>query len=110
MHITTRVFLLRMIDGLVLVARQRPIATRRVGVELTACLHRDVGCLLYRLHREIFGRLYNDRPLATDPGDNRWPVFVIMAPTGLALLAATTCPASQVLFASVFRLPLVAGG
>jgi hypothetical protein len=33
-----------------------------------------------------------------------------MAPTRFALLAATTCPASQVLFASVFRLPLVAGG
>src|SRR2546428_4447132 len=110
MHITTRVFLLRMIDGLVLVARQRSIATRRVGVELTACLHRDVGCLLYRLHREIFGRLYNDRPLATDPGDNRWPVFVIMAPTGLAFLAAPPRLASQRLLPTPFGLPLVAGG
>ena len=33
-----------------------------------------------------------------------------MTPTGLTLLAATTRSATQVLFASVFGLPLLAGG
>src|SRR6266568_2654046 len=110
MHITPRVFLLRMIDGLVLVARQRPIATGRVRVELTACVRRDVSGLLDRLHREIFGRLDNDSPLATDPGNNGWPVFVVMAPAGLAFLAATTRLATHRLLSTPFGLPLLAGG
>src|SRR5215471_6036084 len=110
MHLTPCVFLLRMIDGLVLVARQRPIATGRVRVELTACLHRNVGSLLDRLHREIFGRLDDDSPLATDPGDNRGPVFVIVPPTGLTLLAAPPRAASQRLLPTLLRLPLVARG
>src|SRR3989454_679604 len=110
MHVTTGIFLLRVIDKLMHIALHRPIAAGRVGVEPTACLHRDVSGLLDRLHREIFGRLDDDRPLATDPGDHRWPVFVIMAPTGLAFLAAPPRLASQRLLPTPFGLPLVAGG
>src|ERR1700757_1955152 len=95
MHVTTGIFLLRMINVLMHVARHRPIATGRVRIEPTARFHRQVGCLLYRLHRKIFGRVEDDRPLATNPGDNRWPVFVIVAPTRLAFLAATTGATSQ---------------
>src|SRR6266516_7387328 len=107
MHITTRVFLLRMIDGLVLVAHQRPIATGRVRVELTTGLHRDVGGLLYRLDREILDGMHNDCPLATDPGNDGRPVFVVMAPTGLAFLAATTRSAPQRFLPALRRLALV---
>src|SRR6266478_3059442 len=110
MHVTTRIFLLRMINKRMRVSLQRLIATRRVRVEPTARSHRDLSRLLYRLHREIFGRLDDDSPLATDPGDNRWPVFVIMAPTGLAFLAAPPRLASQRLLPTPFGLPLVAGG
>src|SRR5712691_7190870 len=110
MHVTTGIFLLRVIDKLMHIALHRPIAAGRVGVEPTACLHRDVSGLLDRLHREIFGRLDDDRPLATDPGDHRWPVFGIMAPTGLAFLAAPPRLASQRLRPTPLGLPLVAGG
>src|SRR5262245_20418852 len=77
---------------------------------MTAYLHRDVGGLLHRLDREISGRLDDHCPLATDPGNNRGPIFLIMAPTGLAFLATTTCAPPQMLFPSVFGLPLVASG
>src|SRR5262245_45666605 len=87
----TRLVPTQLVDKVVLVARQSPIATGRVRVELTACLHRNVGSLLDRLHREIFGRLDDDSPLATDPGDNRGPVFIVVPPTGLTLLATTPC-------------------
>src|SRR5205823_10870320 len=60
MHVTTRVFLLRMIDERVHVALHRPVAAGRVRREPTARLHRAVGCLLYCLDREIFSRLDDD--------------------------------------------------
>src|SRR5262245_26063763 len=110
MHVTARIFLLRVIDELMQVALQRPIATRRVGVEPTARLHRHVGGLLHRLHREIAGRLEDDCSLATDPGDNGGLVFVIMPPTGSALLATTTGAASQRFLATALRLSLLASG
>jgi len=47
--VPTRVFLLRMIDGLMHIARQRPIAARRVRVEPTPRVHREVRGLLYGL-------------------------------------------------------------
>src|SRR5262245_8819337 len=103
----TRLVPTQLIDELVLVARQRPIATGRVRVERTACLHCNVGSLLDRLHREIFGRLEDDRPVATDPGDNRGPVFVIVPPPGLTLLAATPCAVSQRFLPTLFRLTLL---
>src|SRR5262249_26339770 len=64
---TPRIFLLRMIHELMEVALHRPVAARRVRGEPTACAHGDLGRLLHRLHREIFGRLDDDIPLATDP-------------------------------------------
>jgi hypothetical protein len=67
-------------------------------------LHRKIGRFLHRLHREIFGRLEDNSPLPTDPGDDCWPVFVVMAPPGLAFLAAPTWSAPQVLFSTVFGL------
>src|SRR5215831_14868971 len=78
----------QLIDKLVPIALQRLVTTRRVGREPTARAHRDVGRLLDRLDREIFGRVEDDGPLATDPGDDRRSVFVVMPATGLALLAA----------------------
>src|SRR5262249_35798427 len=89
---------------------ERPIAAGRVGVEPTARLHRKVSGLLHRLDREIAGRLDDDRPLTTDPGDNRGPVFVIMASPGLAFLAAPPRPVSQRLLPALACLALVAGG
>src|SRR4029450_12482828 len=86
MHLTTGIFLLRMIDVRMHVARHRPIAAGGVRIEPTARFHRQVGCLLDRLHREISGRLDDDRALTTDPGDNGWPVFVVVPPTGAPVL------------------------
>src|SRR5207244_2606944 len=100
----------QLIDELVHVSLHRPVAAGRVRREPAARLHRQVGGFLYRLHRKIFGRLYDDSLLATDPGDNRGPVFVIVAPTRLAFLAATTGATSQRLLPALRRLPLVARG
>jgi hypothetical protein len=97
-HLTARIFLLGMIHECVPVALQGAIAARRVRVEATARVHRDVGCLLDRLDRAIAGRLDDDCSLATDPGENGGSGFVIMPPTGVALLAAPTWPTTQVLF------------
>ena len=47
MHITTGIFLLRVVDILVEVARERPIAAGRVGVQPTAGLDGEVRRLLY---------------------------------------------------------------
>src|SRR2546429_4950673 len=90
MHLPTGVFLLRMIDVLVEVPFHRPIAAGRIGIQATARVHRKIGRFLHCLHGEIFGRRDDDSPLPTDPGDDRWPLLVVMASTRLALLAATT--------------------
>src|SRR5262245_29661695 len=87
-YVTTCVFLLWVIDKRMPIALQRLVATRRVGIEPTARAHRDVGCLLDRLDREISGRVEDNGSLATDPSDDRGSVFVVMPATGLALLAA----------------------
>src|SRR5919108_4319149 len=108
-HVTTGIFLLRMIDELVEIALQRPIAAGGVGVEPTPGLDGAVGGLLHSLHGKIARRLDDDRPLATDPGDDRGPVFVVVAPTGLAFLPTATCAAPQRLLATALRLSLVAG-
>jgi hypothetical protein len=109
-HVTPGVLFPGVIHEFVHVALERPIAARRVGVEPTARLHGEVSGLLHRLHGEIAGRLKDDRPLPTDPGDNRGPVFVIMAPAGLAFLPTATRAAAQRLLSTAFRLPLVARG
>src|SRR5438445_640922 len=109
MDLPAGVFLLRMIDVLVEVPLYRPIATGRIGIQATARLHSKIGRFLHRLHGEIFGRLNDDRPLATDPGDDRRTVFVVVPPTGLAFLAALPRAASQGLLPTLLGLPLVAG-
>src|SRR5215471_4902336 len=109
MDLPAGVCLLRMIDVLVEVPLHRPIAAGRIGIQATARLHRKIGRFLHRLHREIFGRLEDNSPLPTDPGDDCWPVFVVMAPPGLAFLAAATWSAPQVLFSTVFGLAFLPG-
>src|SRR5262249_44910757 len=108
-HVTTGVFLLRMIDELVQIALQRPIAAGGVGVEPTPGLDGEVCSLLHGLHGKIARRLDDDRPLTTDPGDDRGPVFVVVAPPGLAFLTTATCAAPQRLRATALCLSLVAG-
>src|SRR5262245_26678668 len=73
-------------------------------------MHRQVGRLLHRLDGEILDGLYDDGTLSADPRDHRRPIFIEMAPAGLALLAATARPASSGLFPSLFRLALAARG
>src|SRR5262245_3116418 len=110
MHITARIFLLRVVDILVQVSCERPITAGGVGEESAAPLHGEVGGLLYCLHGEISRRLQDNCPLTTDPRDNGRPVFVIVAPPGLALLPAPTRAAPQRPLATALRLPLVASG
>src|SRR4029450_7387915 len=110
MHLPARIFLLRMIDELMEIALQRLIAAGGVRVEPTARVHREVRGLLHRLHRAIFRRLDNDAPLATDPGNDRGPVFVIMAPTRLTFLAAPPRSTPQRLLPTLLGLSLLASG
>src|SRR5215510_8154379 len=98
MHVTARLFLLRMVNKVVHIALERPIAAGRVRIQPTARVDGEVHRLLHGLHGATFGRLEDDHPLAADPRDNRWPVFVVVPPTGLALLAATTWSAAQMFF------------
>src|SRR5262249_58602870 len=92
------------------VALHRPVAAGRVCVEPTARLDSEVSGFLHRLHGEIAGRVDDHRALAAHPGDNGRPVFVVMPPTGLALLAAPTRAAPQRLGATPPGLALLAGG
>src|SRR4029450_10600394 len=110
MHVTARIFLLRMVNKVVHIALQRAIAARRVGIEPTAPLHSDVGGLLHRLDRKVPRRLHHDTTVATDPGDNGRPILVVMAPPGLAFLAAPPGLASQRCLAARLGLSLLAGG
>src|SRR4029450_5457657 len=109
MDVTACIFLLGMINIVMHIALQGSIAARRVGVETTARLHREVSRLLDGLHGEIAGRLDDDRPLPTDPGDDRRPLLVIMARAGLAFLPPATRAAPHRLLATALRLPLVTG-
>src|SRR5262245_27243243 len=65
---------------------------------------------LHRLHGKIPRALYDDGPVTADPGDDGRPVFVVVAPAGLALLAATPWPTPQRLLPALFGLTLVASG
>jgi hypothetical protein len=107
MDLAACLFLLRMIDEVVHIALQCPIAARGVGIEPTARLDGEVRCLLHRLHGKIPGRLHDDKSLPADPGDDRWSVFIVMPPAGLALLAAAARAASQRLLPTLLGLPLV---
>ena len=110
MDLAACVLLHRMIDECMEIALDRPITTRRVGIQPTARSDGEVRCLLHRLHRKIAGRVDDDRPLATDPGDNRGPVFSVVPPTGLAFPAAPTRAAAQRLLPALLRLTLVPRG
>src|SRR5215471_20656569 len=99
-----------MIDERMHVALHRPVATGGIRVDPTARLDGEVRGFLHRLHGEIAGRVDDHRALAAHPGDDGWPVFVIMPSTGLALFATSTCAASQRLLATTLRLPFVPGG
>jgi hypothetical protein len=107
-HLTTGVCLLRMIDELVHVAFQRPVATGGVRIHSTARVPRNVGRLLYRLDREILDSMQNDGTRATDPRDDRRSVFVILPPARFALLTTTTRLAPQCLRPAVLGLAFVA--
>src|SRR6516162_5144287 len=65
---------------------------------------------LHRLHGEIAGRVDNHRALAAHPGDNGRPVFVVMPPTRLALLAAPTRAAAQGFLPALLGLALLPRG
>src|SRR5499427_3201815 len=93
-----------------LIARDQPIAAGRVRVELTAGLHGKVSGLLHRLDRKVPCRVDHDATLTTHPGDDRGPIFVIMPPPGLTLLATTTRAAPQGFLPTLFRLSFVACG
>ena len=82
------ILLLGVLDKVVHIALERAIAAGRVGVEPTARVHGEVRCLLDRLDGKIPRRVDHDTSLAADPGDDRGSVFVVMAPPGLAFLAA----------------------
>src|SRR5215510_1684744 len=100
MHVTPCVFLLRMIDELVHVALHRSIATRGVRIESAPRLDREVGRFLHCLDGKVPRRLHHDTSLAANPRDDGRPILVVMAPPGLAFLAATPGLASQRLLAA----------
>src|SRR5262249_11970182 len=95
MHVTPRVFLLRMIDILVYIALQGAVAAGGVCVQPASRLDSEVGGLLHRFDSKVPRRLDDDASLTADPGDDRGSVFVVMAPPGLPLLAATPWRATQ---------------
>ena len=108
-HVSPCVLFPRVIDARMHVALHRPIAAGRIGIQPTVRLHRQVGGLLHRLHGEIAGRVDDDRALAADPRDNGWAIFLVMAPAGLTLLAATTRSAPSRLWATLRGVALLAG-
>src|SRR5262245_64764053 len=110
MDLAASIFLLRMIHEVVDVSLHRPIATRGVRIEPTARVDCQVGRLLHRGDGKIPHGLYHDGTLAAHPGDDGWPVFVVMPPTGLALLPTTTRSAPQGLVPTLFGLPLTPSG
>src|SRR5262245_25126995 len=95
MHLPPRIFLLGVIDKVMHIALEGAIAAGRVCIEPTACLDREVGRFLHRLDSKVPRRLDDDTSLAADPGDDRGSVFVVMASTGLAFLAAPPGLATQ---------------
>src|SRR4029453_3755213 len=110
MHVPTRVFLLRVIHCVMLIARDQPVAAGRVRVELAAGVYGEVGGLLHRLDRKVPCRLDHDATLRAHPGDNGRPIFVVMAPPGLAFLATPPWRAAQRFRPARLGLSLLAGG
>lgn len=98
---------LRMIDARVYGALHGSGAAGGVRRESAPRVDGAVGGLLHRLHRAIFGRLDDACPLATAPGEQRGPIFVLMAPPRLARLAAPTRAVSQRVLSAACGLALV---
>src|SRR5262245_20461304 len=84
----TRLVPTQLIDILVYVALQGAVAAGGVCVQPASRLDSEVGGLLHRLDSKVSRRLDDDTSLTADPGDDRGAVFVVMAPPGLAFLAA----------------------
>jgi hypothetical protein len=76
----------------------------------SACLDGEVGRFLHRLDGEIARRVNHNATLPAAPGDHGRPVLVIVAPTGLALPAATPWPTPQRFLPAVFRVSLLPTG
>src|SRR5215468_1493238 len=93
-----------------LITRDQPVAAGRVRVELAAGLHGEVGGLLHRLDRQVPCRVDHDATLTAYPGDNGRPIFVVMAPPGLAFLATPPWLAAQRFLPTLLGLPLLASG
>src|SRR5262245_59252200 len=108
MHVTTGILFLRMIDELVHVALHCPIATRGVRIESAPRLDREVGRFLHCLDGKVPRRVDHNTSLTADPRDDGGPILVIMAPPGLAFLAAPPWRAAQGLFPTLLGLALVA--
>src|SRR5215831_17577844 len=92
------------------IARDQPVAAGRVRVELAAGLYGEVGGLLHRLDRKVPCRVDHDATLTAYPGDNGRPIFVVMAPAGLAFLATPPWRAAQRFLPTLLGLPLLASG
>src|SRR4029450_10238116 len=107
-HVPTYVFLLRVMHCVMLIARDQPVAAGRVRVELAAGLHGEVGGLLHRLDRKVPCRVDHDATLTAYPSDNGRPIFVVMAPAGLAFLATPPWLAAQRFLPTLLGLPLLA--
>src|SRR5262249_4447927 len=110
MHVTTGILFLRMIDERVHVALHRPIATRGVRKESAPRLDREVGRFLHGLDGKVSRRLNHDPSPPAYPRDDGMPILSVMAPPGLAFLAATPGLASQRFLAARLGLALLAGG
>src|SRR4029453_8646971 len=109
MHVTARIFLLRMVNKVVHIALQRAIAAGRVCRETGARFDSKIGRFLHRLHSKILRALDDDRPLTADPGDDSRPVFVVVAPARLALLAPPSWPTPQRLLPALLGLAFLPG-
>src|SRR4029453_130100 len=92
------------------VALPRPVATGGIRVDPTARLDGEVSGFLHRLHGEIARRVDDHRALAAHPGDDGRPVFVVVPPTGLALLAAPTRATAQGFLPALGGLALLPSG
>ena len=99
-----------MVDELVHVALERPIAASGVGIEPTARLDGEVRRFLPCGNGKVPCGLHHDATLAAHPRDEGRPSRVVVAPAGLTLLAATTRPAAQRLSPTPLCLALAASG
>src|SRR5207244_7706691 len=70
----------------------------------------EVSGLLHRLDRKVPCRVDHDATLTAHPGDHGRPIFVVMAPPGLAFLAAPPWRTAQRFRPARLGLSLVSVG